>query len=223
MAPVIEHVAIGQTHGIAQQPIAHAAAIHEPELLIGLRARGGRQPHPAAQSPRVLRRCVRASACGRNSAPRTAPRRAAPPSIVDRRRIKHAALAMSQPKADIEARERQPFHPAHDVAELGGVAADEFAPRRHVEKELADLDAGARRDAPRAATADTLPPSTLTSAACSAPRGRDTRRRRETEPIEGSASPRNPSVATAARSASDAILLVAWRASAMRQLLRAHP
>ena len=37
-----------------------------------------------------------------------------------------------------------------------------------------------------------------------------------TEAIEGSASPRNPNVATLARSASDAILDVAWRSSESR-------
>src|SRR5580704_12982668 len=58
------------------------------------------------------------------------------------------------------------------------------------------------------------PPSQLISAACAAASAHDTRRSRATEPIEGSASPRKPSVLTASRSSSDAILLVAWRCRA---------
>jgi len=34
MAPVIQHVAVGKPHGIGEQAIAHAAAVHEPALLI---------------------------------------------------------------------------------------------------------------------------------------------------------------------------------------------
>ena len=144
MAPVIEHVAERQTHCVAQQPVAHATAIHEPELLIRLSARGGRKRDPAAQTHRA-----------RDAAQRHRPRQkfSAEHRIearllargVDRGRVKHTALTVPQPKADVEAREREALHPAHDAAELGGFAAHEFAPRRHVEEEVADLDAGARR------------------------------------------------------------------------------
>ena len=47
-------------------------------------------------------------------------------------------------------------------------------------------------------------------------------RRRETEPIDGSASPRKPSVATDSRSSSEAILLVAWREMRERQFVRGN-
>jgi hypothetical protein len=47
-----------------------------------------------------------------------------------------------------------------------------------------------------------------------APRGRLRSRKRETDAIDGSASPRNPSVWIAPRSAAVRILLVAWRSTA---------
>ena len=46
---------------------------------------------------------------------------------------------------------------------------------------------------------------------------------RPTEAIDASASPRKPSVATAARSATEAILLVAWRDSASARSSRWIP
>ena len=67
------------------------------------------------------------------------------------------------------------------------------------------------------------PPSTSSCAACSAPAARETIRSRDTEPIEGSASPRKPSVVTASRSSSEAILLVACRASAIGSSPAAMP
>src|SRR5688572_26556211 len=60
-------------------------------------------------------------------------------------------------------------------------------------------------------TAPTRPPSTSSVAPWSASRWRDESEKRLTEAIEGSASPRKPSVATPSRSSSEAILLVAWR------------
>ena len=48
MPAVIEHVPVTQPRGIAQQPVAHRAAVHVPELAIGTGARRRRQTQPAA-------------------------------------------------------------------------------------------------------------------------------------------------------------------------------
>ncbi len=69
----------------------------------------------------------------------------------------------------------------------------------------------------------TWPPSTLISAPACASCARVAIRRRDTEPIEGSASPRNPSVVTVSRSSSEPILLVACRASASGSSAAATP
>ncbi len=72
---------------------------------------------------------------------------------------------------------------------------------------------------PRGCAAGRTPPaaapSTVISAAAAAPAAWEATLKRATEPIEGSASPRKPSVVTASRSSSEAILLVAWRATAV--------
>jgi len=60
------------------------------------------------------------------------------------------------------------------------------------------------------ATAETWPPSTAITQAFSAPGGRDVICSRAAAPIEGSASPRNPSVVTRT-SVSSASFEVAWR------------
>ncbi len=64
-----------------------------------------------------------------------------------------------------------------------------------------------RTDTPR-------PASMRTSVPMSAPRSRVRKRKRETEAIDGNASPRKPSVRIAARSEASRILLVAWRSTA---------
>ena len=48
IAAVIEHVAVAQARGVAQQPVAHRATVDEPELPVGIGLRGGRQAQPAA-------------------------------------------------------------------------------------------------------------------------------------------------------------------------------
>ena len=67
------------------------------------------------------------------------------------------------------------------------------------------------------------PGCTSTFQPCSAEAGRLARVRRETAAIEASASPRKPSEVTRSRSASEAILLVAWRVRASGSCSRAMP
>ena len=56
MAAAIEHIAIRDAHGVHQQPVAHAAAVHEPELLIGCaREAVGSPTQPSiANRPRLV-------------------------------------------------------------------------------------------------------------------------------------------------------------------------
>ena len=104
--------------------------------------------------------------------------------------------------------------------ELGALGAQELAPRRHVEEQVAHFDGRAGRDADAAPgrSARRRPPRPR--ARSSASRGRDTMRMRDTDAMLGSASPRKPSVRTASRSSMLPILLVAWRASASTQFVR---
>src|SRR4051812_12899147 len=52
MPAAIEHIAITDAHGIHEQAVAHGAAVYEPELLIRLGARNGRQPDPSGNRNR---------------------------------------------------------------------------------------------------------------------------------------------------------------------------
>ncbi len=67
---------------------------------------------------------------------------------------------------------------------------------------------------PAARTATIAPPSTMTSVAAVSVWRRVRSVKRDTDAIDGKASPRNPSVAMASRSSLLAILLVAWRSTA---------
>ena len=67
---------------------------------------------------------------------------------------------MPQAERDIEARQCEALHQPRDVAEFGRLRAQEFAPRRHVVEQVADLHQralrlGDRRDVARFAVLDT--------------------------------------------------------------------
>ncbi len=150
MSAVIQHVPIRQPDGVRQQAIAHAAAVHEPELPILLRARGGRQADPARDLDRPGRmlhnhrfgRKIRAE----NS--REAPLRATRSG--DRGSLECRSFAVAKPECHVEARQRQPLDEPHDMTELGRFASNEFAPRGNVEEQVPDLDRRSRRMGGRA-------------------------------------------------------------------------
>ena len=62
------------------------------------------------------------------------------PGRADRRCIEQQARPVAQAETDVKPRERQALDQARDMAQLGGVAAHELAPRRHVEEEVPHLD-----------------------------------------------------------------------------------
>ena len=110
-----------------------------------------------------------------------------------------------------------------DVRQLGLLGAQEFLARRDVEEQIAHRDGGAAaaRDLLAAqhfaardfdARAGLLPPASAVSSSS-----------RETEAMEGSASPRKPSVAMESRSFTSRSLLVAWRSKASSASSRSMP
>src|SRR5581483_5185687 len=76
---------------------------------------------------------------------------------------------------------------------------------------------------PPSRTISILPPLTTISTPATAPVSRVVRRNRDTLAILGNASPRNPNVATACKSAAERILLVAWRSSESSASSRSIP
>ena len=143
--PVIQHVAIGESHGVHQQAVTHTASVDEPELLVRLCARARWQACPTGQHHRP----------GRVAHRDRRRREVLPHDFLEPRQVRcrlaHGGhveeypRAVAQPKAHVEARQRHALDQAHDVRELGRVAPDKFAPRRHVKEQVAHLDGGPGR------------------------------------------------------------------------------
>ena len=107
-------------------------------------------------------------------------------------------------------------------------AASVFSPRRNLRragvlKNRSRTSTTVPGGTPAGLSATVAPPSTPISHPESASCSRVRRRNRETEAIEGSASPRNPSEPMAFRSSTDSILLVACRSRARRASSRLIP
>ena len=145
MAPVVEHVAVGEAHRVHEQPIAHRAAVDEPELLVRLRARARRQADPSREHERPGRLAQRQRGGGKLARHDRLDARELARSLGDRRGIEQHARPVPQSEAHVEARQGEPLDQARDVAELGGIALHEAPPGRHVVEELTHLDGGAGR------------------------------------------------------------------------------
>ena len=157
LPPGIQHVAIAEPHGVHEQPVAHRAAVDEPELQVATwrapptarRSSRDRRTGPA----RMLERDARAR---RTPAPtmRAEPRGA-------RRRSPRSAGASNKVREPLRRRNatssrdsaRRSTQP-HDVALLGDFAAQELAPRRQVVEQVAHFDRGAGRMRRRRGLAD---------------------------------------------------------------------
>ena len=222
IAAVIQHIAIAEAYRIHQQPVAHAAPVDEPELLVRLRrarrwASPSQPPSPnrtcrMLERQRLLQEVVAEMARTRASQrlQRGSPARA---SSMSRSPLRNWKLMSG-------ARQRQSLDQACDVSGFGRFAAHEFAARRYVEKQIAHFDGGAgrmcRRTQRRAAGAVGLrsrrhgPRGPCASAAAAATPRRS----------KAVASPRKPSVITDSRSSIEAILLVACRCNASGYLAR---
>ena len=88
---------------------------------------------------------------------------------------------------------------------FGAGMLEEFAPRRRGEEQVGAPWRGCRAARPPVPAAVTRPPSTRIACACAAPCGREISCSRAAAPIEGSASPRKPSVVMRTRSASSSL------------------
>jgi hypothetical protein len=144
IAPVEQHIAISQTHSVHQQPVADAAAVYKPELLIRGTSRSRRQSQPAADPYGPCRMLERQRLLQEIVADDGAH------PCLDRLqggigglRVKHDPLAIAQLKTDVRARQGQALDQAHDMTGLGHVAAYELASRRNVEEQVAHFDGGA--------------------------------------------------------------------------------
>src|SRR6185437_1824621 len=140
MPAVIEHVPVAEPYGAPEQLVAHAPAVDEPELLVGLRARGRRQPDPTRQLDRP-RRVPYGNEAGDEVLSQHLGEALLARRIASRqRRIEQHALGASQAERDIRTGQGEALQQARDVSRLRRRTAHEFAPCGYVEKEIAHFD-----------------------------------------------------------------------------------
>ncbi len=144
-SPIEQHILVGVPRGSGNELIAHVAPVQKRKLQIGLAAGKSRQRQPSreAQIPGIVAQLddVR----GEFFAAQLGDARQALLMGGRRRQHPHGLAVVHQAEADFEARQRQALQHAQDVLKFGGLAAQEFAARRHIEEQIAHLDAGSRR------------------------------------------------------------------------------
>src|SRR5262249_48643934 len=142
MTAAVEHIAIGEAHRVHQQPVAYIAVVDEPELLVRLRARGGRQTYPTGDVDRTGR-VIHRHAPRRELFTQNFPEAHDLLTFGYGRGVENQARPITQPggpmgqtKGHVESRQREPFDQPRDVSKLRRVAAHEFASRRDVEEQV---------------------------------------------------------------------------------------
>ncbi len=145
VATVVEHILIGLTHRVGHQLIFDGAPVDVKVLEVRLAARESRPRHPPPQlKPRTFeidKQGVvhKRGAANLGDAPGSlglSGRRA--PTVDD-------PAVVFQRQADLKGRQRQALEHVLDTPVFGIFCAKEFAPRRGIEKQIADLDRGAYR------------------------------------------------------------------------------
>ena len=176
------------------QPVAHRPAVDIGILLQRVGPREGRDRDMAGELDAFARGIDRRANC--RETPRPSPGRSAPagPPACGRRR--QSSGVRSVPASVKRTAGKAIAMRLHDVGDrgcLGALAFHEFQPRRAWRRRDRALRPACPRLAAAGRTAETRPPSTVISAPASAPAVRERMVRRDTEPIDGSASPRKPS------------------------------
>ena len=143
LAPVEQHIAVGHLHRMGHAAIPHRAAVDVEILLIGTGARVMRLRHPAVQAQAGTavvhaQRLAREILAQGLAQPRV---RIQIARLVAPRRF----AVMRDAQFHVRARQCQRTQPLFDMAQLGALGAQELAPCRHVEEQLAHLNGGARR------------------------------------------------------------------------------
>ena len=165
LAVVMEHVAIGLAQCVLQHAVADEAAVDErywPAALRRIRRAHGK----SGERARRRRRHRPSPHAGRSRRP-AAVRRARAGLRATRRCTTRAVVL--QREAGGRMRERDAPERFVAVCPLGGLGAQELAPRRRVEKELFDRDRSSPPPARRARSGSTVPPSTSMRHACGLP------------------------------------------------------
>jgi len=153
MPSVVQDIGIGLAHRVRDDPVAHRPAVDVEILQVGLAPGAGRRPEQAAQ----------AHAGGVHRDLDGGPDESGIEQLRQPQRIErparglqhqHRAAVVAEPETDARPAQGNGAQPVLDVAELGALGAQELAPRRDVEEQVADLDRGADRVRRRRRRAD---------------------------------------------------------------------
>ena len=143
VAAVVEHVAVGLLHGVGHQPVADDPAVDKKVLQVRLAAGKGRQAHPAPQpQARQVSFDIQCLLHKRRAAHRGNPALALRLAVTGLEIVQHPAV-VAQAEGDIEARQGEALYHLLQVIELGFLGAQELAPGRRVEKQVAHFHRGA--------------------------------------------------------------------------------
>ncbi len=223
MAVARQIVGIGAADDADQELVAHRAAVDEQILPERVGAAVRRQPGVAFDHDAVALGAHLDGVGAEFRAEHVGEPRQPPGRARQRRGPGHRrALVAAEREGDVRPAHRQPpHHLAHGLG-FAAVALEELQPRRRGVEQVVDLDAGAfgqRRglDLRLGAAVDRDRPGVAARRAW-----RVVMVSRATEPIEGSASPRKPSVLICSRS-SPSSLEVAWRSTARSRSARVMP
>ena len=146
LAATVQHVFVGRADGVADELVAHMAAVDVHVLLIGARARRGRRAGVAgddqAAEVDAHRPALRHEAAAEHVA--------GPGAGVGAGPARDASAVVPEREGDVGPGQGVAAHGLEAMRQLGRLGLQELAPRRRGEKELAHLDAGAGRPRRRA-------------------------------------------------------------------------
>ena len=231
-------VVIGRRDGVQQQPVANQAAVDEQEdrvavVLLHLRAgdEAAKQKNTGAfLVGRALRRLGQQQLlfvfadideffqrlAAEDLKHALAQRR-------DGRDVQQFAIVVAKFERLVGVGQAVVGDEGRDVREFGLVGAQELLARGNVEEEVADGDGGAGRERGFVAADHLAAGDSRRGCRSILPAACVSRIKRETQAIEGSASPRKPSVAIESRSFTLESFEVAWRSKASRASSRSMP
>ena len=153
LARAVQHVVKGRARGVADDLVAHEAAVDVGVLLVGAGACGVGQADAAVQAQRaVVAAVVDGDGLG-NEVVAQHVTQALGLRIFGRATgaplLQQTAFVPDR-KAHVGTHQRMAAHGVQAMREFGGVGLEEFAPRRRAEEQLAHVDGGAARARRRA-------------------------------------------------------------------------
>ena len=143
VAAAEEHVAVGLAYRMGHEAVAHHPAVDEEVLLVGLGPGVGGQPDPAPEAQAGGLEIQVQGVLQERLPQQRGDASLAAGLVVPGTQLVEGLLVVAQDPADVVAGERLTAEGLLHVAELGFLGAQELAPRRGIEEEVAHRHRGA--------------------------------------------------------------------------------